>query len=193
MSTAFAVPGPLPVYAVLSDGTAHCYEKKSEIPEGAKIFERYEELVMLDSAELDAITSQLLKVPVVAARSEEEARDRAWTAIMAAAAAVQPKKKHRKGARAQRLYSTTLDLANLDPDQRAKYEDLPPQAQACLQIFADSGQQALLEKEFRGLIEAKQHLLKTEQAPWRIFTYYRKLLRQVGFLEFEDKAAGTSA
>jgi hypothetical protein len=70
---------------------------------------------------------------------------------------------------------------------QAKVRELRPQARACLQILQLGGKTVFAEAELKALVKRHASLLKTRQRPWRIFTYYRRDLRRVGAITWEEK------
>lgn len=63
---------------------------------------------------------------------------------------------------------------------------LSPQAITCLEILFSSKKKELQESEVAELISANAEKFgKTKQEPWKIFQYYRKALKDAGFLTVE--------
>ena len=70
---------------------------------------------------------------------------------------------------------------------KARVGTLAYQAQACLQILQLGGKTVFAEAELKALIKRHASLLRTVQRPWRIFTYYRRDLRNAGAITWEEK------
>ena len=69
----------------------------------------------------------------------------------------------------------------LDGNEHAK---LSPQAVRCLEIIYEQDKEELSEQEMFDLFQDCE--MKTKQEPWKIFQYYRKSLKDQGFIEVVD-------
>lgn len=173
------------VVALLPDGSVRRFNNKEAVPEGTASFGDIEELSKLPIAELDKISSKILKATIGHAKNKEEAVDRAWTALLAVSANV-PADAGKKGARQPRVSNTTFKLLyDFDSPGKAeeKFKELPPQAQKCLTIMARGGKKEYPEAELRKLVEEHGKELNTVQEPWRIFQYYRNRLSDGKFIQ----------
>lgn len=51
-----------------------------------------------------------------------------------------------------------------------------------IKLFKSHGKSRMLDSEVRAMLADEKEFLKTKQEPYRIFTYYRKALEEIGFL-----------
>jgi len=81
----------------------------------------------------------------------------------------------------------SYELHPLTTSVQDAVKSLAPQARACLQILHLGGRATYREAELKALVKSHAAILRTVQQPWRIFTYYRGLLRKAGAITWKEK------
>lgn len=193
------------VIAFLDQSTCRAYRTAAEVPEGATIFEKPEDLAnALPADSMDRVRSKLLGESCTSSPSREVAAQRLWYVLSLGANtelrmdfkyfAQKDSFGNRKFAENGRLELIHLawvegEDAMIDSFRRK----LPKQAQQILQMLIDDGRRIWTGDQFMAVLSARKDEVKTRQKFEKIAVFYRikmmerRILRRVTFAEFAAK------